>query len=74
MKRPPPIETRLLGLTPGEYQQLKHRARHEAVRLRGEAIGACLGFAFTQVARLLAPLRQRPQRPPVRTGLQPCQP
>lgn len=59
MNRPPPIETRLLGLTPHEYQRLKLQASHEAARLRNEAIGAAVGSAIRQVARLIVQLRPR---------------
>jgi hypothetical protein len=62
-----PTETRLLGCTPGEYQQLLDQARREADRLHTEAIGAALDW-------VLARLRPRPEHRPARVGMQPCQP
>lgn len=60
MDRPLPTETRLLGLTPCAYQQLKAQARVEATRLRSEAIGAALEWIAGQAARLI--VRQRARR------------
>lgn len=69
-----PIETRLLGLTPRGYQQLKGQARLEAGRLHTEAIGAAIESVVRQVARRIVRLRPRLEQRPVRAGLKPCQP
>jgi hypothetical protein len=59
MNQAPPIETRLLGLTPREYQQLKRQARNEARLLRREAISATIDFFVDFIVSLPAWLRTR---------------